>query len=755
MLALRAEDPEELGGHRLLARLGSGGMGVVYLARAADGALVALKVIRAEYAADPAFRARFRREVRLATGLSGPWLVPVTAADAEAREPWLAGTFVPGPSLTEAVETYGPLPAPTVVVLGRLLAQALAEVHEAGLVHRDVKPANVLLAVDGPRLIDFGIAQGAGATALTSPDAVVGTPGYLSPEQARADEVGAPSDVFSLGCALAYAATGRRPFGTGDPAAVLYRTVHESPDLAGLERLLPPPVHTAITGCLAKAPGDRPTSAALHRVLVAAAESAGSSVAAAGLTAVSDADGSSGPMGPPGTAAPAVPLDWLPSTVLRLVADRSARALDPPPRAAAASPRAGAQGDGVRSPSRRRLLTVAGSAAAVLAASGVGAAVVLTRKSAASGGSTHGVPTHVIGLQADLTGPQKSLGTEHERGVRLAVAAHNARTDVRFRLAVKTVDDGGEAARARRAARTLIADPAVLAVVGPTGTLTVRAVGRLYDTASTPLVVVSVEPTATGLLTNADLRTICVTRVPQRAEDYPLLDYLTRVHRTHRTSVIVDRASGDPVWALAQALDETPPAHGTAALHEVPADQDDFGPAVAAALDFRAQAVVCMSTSPARAARCAQALATADFTGPRLGLEAVMRPAFLTAAGAAAEGWVLEAPYTDPASDGSKAARAFTAAYRERYGSAPGPWSAEAYDAVGLIAATLTALGGGTGTERGQVAERIFRTTYDGVAKRLDFDEDTRALESMGKTFLYQVTDGEFRFLGRNDRVGA
>ncbi|MFD0395751.1 serine/threonine-protein kinase [Streptomyces nogalater] len=201
MRPLAADDPKDIGGHRLLARLGAGGMGVVYLARSTGGALVALKVIRAEHAADPAFRARFRREVTAVRGLSGRWLVPVVAADPEARSPWLATEFVPGPALAEAVDGHGALPVAAVRVLGSRLAEALTAVHAAGLVHRDVKPGNVLLGLDGPRLIDFGIALAAGATALTAPDAVVGTPGFLSPEQARAraEEVGPPSDVFSSG----------------------------------------------------------------------------------------------------------------------------------------------------------------------------------------------------------------------------------------------------------------------------------------------------------------------------------------------------------------------------------------------------------------------------------------------------------------------------------------------------------------------------------------------------------------------------
>ncbi|WP_234380031.1 serine/threonine-protein kinase [Streptomyces sp. CMB-StM0423] len=310
MRALRADDPDELGGHRLLARLGAGGMGVVYLARAGNGTLVALKVIRPEQAANPAFRARFRREVRLATGLTGRWVVPVTAADAEARAPWLATAFVPGPALVEAVDGYGPLPPYAVSALGARLAEVLAEVHAAGLVHRDVKPGNVLLALDGPRLIDFGIAHDAGATALTAPDAVIGTPGYLAPEQIRAGgRAGPPSDVFALGCVLAYAATARRPYGTGNAAAVLYRTVHEAPDLTGLE-VLPRGLRTAVTACLAKAPDDRPTAAEL-RTALAADPAAGEPTAA-------------GPEPAPGPVDPRVPAPPPPDAATRVLRDQDA-----------------------------------------------------------------------------------------------------------------------------------------------------------------------------------------------------------------------------------------------------------------------------------------------------------------------------------------------------------------------------------------------------------------------------------------------
>ncbi|MFJ5307072.1 bifunctional serine/threonine-protein kinase/ABC transporter substrate-binding protein [Streptomyces sp. NPDC088350] len=726
MQALRAEDPENLGGHRLLARLGAGGMGVVYLARTADGTPVALKVIRAEYAADPAFRARFRREVRLATALTGRWVVAVTGADTEAREPWLATAFVPGPSLAEAVDGLGPLPSDAVVALGARLAQALGELHAADLVHRDVKPGNILLVPDGPRLIDFGIAKGAGATALTAPDAVIGTPGYLSPEQTRTrgGEVGPASDLFSLGCVLSYAATGRRPFGTGEMPAVLYRTVHEPADRTGLDQL-PPPLRSVIDGCLAKDPALRPTAAAVHSALT------------------DDTHRHN-------TPSPAT--DWLPPAVLRLVAERSARALDPPPRTEGPSAPELLNTPTPQGLSRRRLLTIGGSAAAVLAASGTGAAVLLTRGHTATGGARRTVPTHTLALHADLTGPQKSLGKAQEHGALLAVAAHNARKDILYRLALSSYDDGGDAARARATARRVLAAPSVGAVIGPSTTAGARAAAPLYAAASMPVVLVSAADDAAGLSTTT-LRTLCVTRASDSSRTLPVLFYLTRSRPSHRTAVIQDRAAGETAVGITRDLVETPPSGGTVSVHQVAADTGDFGTAVARALATRPQAVVYGGTSPRRAATCARALATARFTGAVVGFEPVMRAEFLASAGQAAEGWVFEAPYTEAQSADTTAAKAFTAAYRTRYDEPPGQWSAEAYDAVGLIARALDALGTTT-IEPAQIAERLFHLSYDGVAKPIRFVEGTtHSLKPENTGFLYQVKDGVFRFLGRYDQV--
>ena len=253
---LQPDDPQSIGPYRLVGQLGQGGMGRVFLGVSPGGRPVAVKAIRAELAANPEFRARFGREVSAARRVSGVFTAQVVDADVDGPVAWMATAYVPGPSLAEAVDTHGPLPEPSLLALAAGLAESLNAIHAVGVVHRDLKPSNVLLAEDGPRVIDFGISRAAESTMLTQAGLVVGSPGFMSPEQAMGSDVGPPSDIFNLGAVLAFAATGEGPFGTGTTAALLYRVVHGAPSLD----LVPPTVRPLIEHCLAKDPRQRPTA---------------------------------------------------------------------------------------------------------------------------------------------------------------------------------------------------------------------------------------------------------------------------------------------------------------------------------------------------------------------------------------------------------------------------------------------------------------------------------------------------------------
>src|ERR1700722_13588658 len=263
---LEADDPRVIGDFRLQARLGAGGMGRVYLAFSPAGRAVAVKVIHPHLARDPAFAARFRREVVAAQAVNAIYAAPVVAAGPDDDPPWLATAFVPAPSLQEVVAAAGPLPEDAVWRLAAGLAEGLRAVHASGLVHRDLKPGNVLLATDGPRVIDFGIARVLDGTRLTSTADVLGTPSYTSPEQAQGGSVDPPSDIFSLGGVVYFAATGQAPFGGGIPAALLYRIVFDEPSLDAL----PPQLRSLVAACLDKNPATRPTPAQLATALMPA-----------------------------------------------------------------------------------------------------------------------------------------------------------------------------------------------------------------------------------------------------------------------------------------------------------------------------------------------------------------------------------------------------------------------------------------------------------------------------------------------------
>ncbi|MDQ1028979.1 ABC-type branched-subunit amino acid transport system substrate-binding protein [Streptomyces umbrinus] len=725
-------DPASIGGHRLLARLGAGGMGVVYLGRTKAGSLAAVKVIQAEYADEPDFRARFRREVETARRVTSPWAVPVTGADPDADEPWLATAFVPGPSLEEAVARHGPLPTRSVLVLARMLAAALREVHAAGLVHRDVKPANVLLAVDGPRLIDFGIARATDETAITSTDLVVGTPGFLSPEQAeaRGAALGPPSDIFSLGCLLAYAATGRPPFGTGTVDALLYRTVHDEPDLTGIEaeegkeageggegaeagvELL-----TLLLMCLAKDPADRPTAEQIGTVLL-----------------VEDAVPEGGQ------------IDWLPEGVVRVIADRSSEMLalpdiEPTAAEAPAEAPAGPPGDTEpASPGRRRLLLASG-AAVLMAAGGTAAWAVLRDED--KGTSASGARRWAIGVQADLSGTRRMAGKAQEWGARLAVEQFNSRKDKPFELTLKTSDDGGSAERAPAAAKKLIQDEDVLAVLGPSNDETAQAVLATYDEALLPLLSVSVG----GLLmTSQEYRSFLQCRAPDPIISMALAVRLAGQKGARLPGLLQDRTAQTYSWDSAQSTTLMLRTHGLPPYPRViPAGTEDVKAVVTDMLRAGIDSFIYSGYAPG-AARVARELATAGFDGPRLAPQAVLDPEFLELAGDAAEGWLMTSSFVDPSA--VPAAKAFTAAFRKRYDAAPGSYAAEAYDTVNLVLQeVLKATKRRRPPTRKELVGLLRKSRYKGVTKEFAFQPADGQFTGWGVS-LYQVESGRFRYVG-------
>jgi hypothetical protein len=269
MEPLTADDPRQVSVFRLQARLGAGGMGRVYLGSSPGGRAVAVKVVHPDLARDPEFMRRFRREVEAAEAVSGVYTAPVVDAGPDDSPPWLATAYVPGPSLAELVNGAGPMPEAAVWRLAGGLTEALQAIHGRGLVHRDLKPGNILIAADGPRVIDFGISRALHGVTITGTRTTMGTPSYMSPEQAASREIGPASDIFSLGSVLAFAATGTAPFEGGDMLSVIYRIVHSDPDLSRL----PPALGHLVAGCLAKDPARRPSLGALLSAVTAGSAS--------------------------------------------------------------------------------------------------------------------------------------------------------------------------------------------------------------------------------------------------------------------------------------------------------------------------------------------------------------------------------------------------------------------------------------------------------------------------------------------------
>ncbi|MGW7096068.1 bifunctional serine/threonine-protein kinase/ABC transporter substrate-binding protein [Streptomyces sp. NPDC054874] len=732
MEPLRSTDPARIAGYRVLGRLGAGGMGVVLLSRSPGGALVAIKLIRAEYADDAAFRARFRREVAIARQVRNRWAVPVVDADTEAPAPWLATEFVPGPALSEAVGGGGPLPERGVRALGSMLAEALDAVHAAGLVHRDVKPGNVLLGLDGPRLIDFGIARALDDTVLTATDVIVGSPGFLSPEQAQGRRIGPASDVFSLGCVLVYAATGGRPFGSGPVEAMLFRTVHDAAELGAL----PPGLLPVVGACLSKDPEDRPAAADIRQAFA------------------EDVSGGS----------------WLPGPVTHLIAERSARMLALPDIDATSvdagttgGPDTGTgtntgtgagtgTGTGGRdsatvpvSPARRRFLAYVAGGAALAATGGTAAWLVSSGDGEDPGGGGEGDdgktarPELHIGLQADLSGPSADLGKGQDRAARLAVAEHNAQGDAPFTLRLTTVDDGGDEERARAAVRRFAEDPLLVAALGATGTDAAREALVAYDEAALPLLSV-----VDGDIRHLNRIFLCA-RPRNDMQMLPVAQFLG-AYEIDRIALVDDGTEYGR--QTTRFLDTGLRGNGRTVLAETVREGARDLDAEAERIAAKRPGAVVYGGGWRDAGRFAKSLTRAGFLGPKIGTQAVHDPRFLAEAGEDAAGWLVVSTAADPASVPS--VHPFAAAYRKRFGSAPPLFAAEAYDAVGLIAACARGLGRER-ISRQDLLPALRTTSYKGVSKGYAFEPANGTYTGTG-VFVYRVERGRFRYIGMDGR---
>lgn len=375
---LQDTDPPQVGAYRLLARLGAGGMGVVYLALGQDGRPVAVKVLRPEMADDIEFRTRFSREVTALTRVRGMCTVRVIDADTTSARPFLVTEYAEGPSLAEHVDARGPMGQQMLYGLATGLAEALTAIHAAGIVHRDLKPSNVLLTPGGPKVIDFGIAQVLEATAVTRAGMTVGSAGYMAPEQIMG-RAGTAADIFSWAVTIAYAASGQSPFGTGTSEVILYRILHSDPDIAAV----PPPLHAQVAAALDKDPHTRPTAAELLSQLTrtAAVPSAGSANPTQTILAqtwhpTGPLPGGPLPGGPPPPTPPSRPAAQPPAT--------------PPSRPA--PPRPAPPADIPRRPGVRRpvLITVVLAVAILLGAGGAALAFALSGNHSTSqgGGAT-------------------------------------------------------------------------------------------------------------------------------------------------------------------------------------------------------------------------------------------------------------------------------------------------------------------------------------------------------------------------------
>ncbi|MCW2902929.1 MAG: hypothetical protein JWO67_5194 [Streptosporangiaceae bacterium] len=702
-------DPERLGDYELIGRLGEGGQGIVYLGRGKDGHDVAVKLLLAQLTGDAAARSRFVRELAVAERVAGFCTAQVLDADVAGDRPYIVSEYVPGPSLKDRVLTEGPRRGSSLIRLAIGTATALAAIHQAGIVHRDFKPLNVLMGPDGPRVIDFGVARALDSTGVTMTSQVVGTPAYMAPEQLAGGIVSAAADMFAWASTMMFAATGDSPFGSDSIPAVMHRIMHLDPDVS----ILPEPLKELVSGCLRKDPAQRPTAhAVLLRLLGGMDAPAGPATDSriepalthGATAAVSD-------ITPPG---------WLP----------------PPP-----SPDVVRQGitmpplpPGKQRHGRRRLLALGASASAVVLAVAVvaGYAVFANDDNAASA-----MPKSVkIGFAGALTGEYAALVQPMLNGAKLAVKEYNAAAP-RVSAELVVVDTQGKPEQTPEAARRLVAD-GVVAVIGPPFSAESERAGPILEQAKIP----SIATSATGRALSAKGLRYWHRLVPSdQTIATSSAEFLIRAAKPSRVFVLDDelKYSQDLAADVVKVLKarKVPFTHG-----RISSRAGDLSGMVDQIRASKA-GVVFYGGAYQPAARLVKR-AHASGVKARFSLsDSALAANFISTAGSGnAEGTLFTCSCFDASQGTTQAAKDFRDRYRKEFSSTPGYYTAEGYDAA---VAFLTGLKAGKVTGAA-INQNLATVDLGGASRKIKFGPAGDPAE--GAVYAYRVRDSRIELLG-------
>jgi ABC-type branched-subunit amino acid transport system substrate-binding protein len=722
-------DPERLGDYELTGRLGEGGQGVVFLGRSPDGERVAVKLLLAQLTGDAAARNRFIRELAVTKQVAGFCTAEVLDADVAGDRPYIVSEYVEGPSLRELVRDEGVRRGSALMRLAIGTATALAAIHQQGIVHRDFKPPNVLMGPDGPRVIDFGVARALDANAVTMTSQVVGTPAYMAPEQVAGGAVGAPADMFAWGATIAYAAIGDSPFGNDSIPAVMHRIMHVDPDLS----TLPEPLRELVGRCLSKNPAQRPTA---HAVLLRLVGGVGvpappadsriePALAQGAQLAVGDLPSGGWQQQPPRPSTTG-PQGWTGPQTGPRVGPQTGPRVGPPGAPPGTSP-------AERGRKRRRLLLGLGAPAVVLVV--VGAVLAFTLLPGGKNNSGAGAPQTVkIGFAGSLTGTYATLTKPMINGVKLAIDEYNA-TNPHVKAELITADTQASPVQAPAAAQQLVGRGAV-AVIGPSFTAESQAAGPVFEQAGIPNI--------STLATGRDLSTkgwkFWHRLVPSdKMVATASAEFIAR-GKPDRVFVVDDSQlyTRDVASDVMKALK----GKGIAATRgRLPSGTDDSS--IIDEIRGSGADVIFYPGATVPAANLIKQVREGGMKTRFVLSDGALTAGFVPAAGAGnAEGTLFACSCFDASQGTTQPAVAFRQHYQQAFGSTPGYYSAEGYDAA---LAFIAALKEGRATSSA-INQRLATVDLAGASRKVKFTVSGDAAETA--VYVYRVRNGQIEMTG-------